>query len=278
MSVVVIALIVAVIAMILAIVLKTAIASASVTANPIDLRINSGRGPEIGSRVISNVISQIDIVIDLGIGLVPRIVNRIGPQEIKWIQRHFNVTRRKRRRRMLTFALVLIFRRKRDSRVESTPPHTDWLPLHLRNRPASPQFSFRNQSIALSEQLHHGLLLLHLLLRHAIIRMKATSTTITRTREIGVFSLKDPSQKLFGIPVVLYIQPCVDLLPYHLLSQSSLLRLFFRHLVVSTVILLMYVICRSLSPSGVRSIPRLIPDVVARGFAGQPLHLALSNG
>lgn len=104
--------------MILAIVLKTAIASASVTANPIDLRINSGRGPEIGSRVISNVIPLIDVVIDLGIGLVPRIVNRIGPQEIKWIQRHFNVTRRKRRRRMLTFVLVLIFRRKRDSRVE----------------------------------------------------------------------------------------------------------------------------------------------------------------
>jgi hypothetical protein len=64
-------------------------------------------------------------VIDLGIGLVPRIVKRIGLQEIKWIPRHFNATRRKRRRRMLTFVLVLIFHydqwifpRKRDFGVE----------------------------------------------------------------------------------------------------------------------------------------------------------------
>ena len=98
--------------------LRLATARALATAKPIAPRIQTESGHVTDRQETNDVNLATDVVIDLATGRVPRIVKPTALPAIKWTLRHFNATRRRRRRLTPTFVLGSIFLRKRGFWVE----------------------------------------------------------------------------------------------------------------------------------------------------------------
>jgi len=239
--------------------IRLAIARALATDKPIAHEIKTESGHPTNRQETNDVNLVTDVVIGLAIGLVPLIVKSIALLEIKWTLILFTAIRRRKGRHTPRFVLGLIFLRNRDSWVEQIPRHIRPPTPHLRNPRASLPRNSQNQTIVLFAPPHPSL-------HHPSTKNRATasSTMIFLIREIGVFSLKDPSQKLSGIQEAPYIRPCVQPLLLHTLSQTSLFLPHPRRPVASTAPRLIFTPSPLLNLSNVQHLRRLIQGVEAR--------------